>query len=322
MAKDANKKVEEVDGVPVERGGARPDFSVLPPRKQLPKELQDTLNDEEKLWEVLYDGEGDDTTDTSLRYAAYASRIRTIMLSAHRYVAYTSDIGESFRPIAHPYLVKGAYGISWLYLTGDVAHEGYKAYCRNQRTLHPEKFIDEAADKSLGEQKDKDMVATGKSFGSGIFDKVKDLAKNATNAEGVKYGGAASPLTGGEVVPGRIPAIEDYRAVMAQRAVFQAVASMGLPAFTIHSIVRYSGRALKDVKNKTLRTWAPIGLGLAAVPFLPYMFDEPVEHATEWIFYNAFKTFGGEKAVEGRPVIGAKELRKEETEANKLKKEL
>lgn len=57
MAKDANKKVEEVDGVPVERQGARPDFSVPPPRKQLPKELQDTLNDEEKLWEVLYDGE-------------------------------------------------------------------------------------------------------------------------------------------------------------------------------------------------------------------------------------------------------------------------
>jgi fission process protein 1 len=182
------------------------------------------------------------------------------MLSAHRYVAYTSDIGESFRPIAHPYLVKGAYGISWLYLTGDVAHEGYKAYCRNQRTLHPEKFIDEAADKSLGDQKDKDMAATGKSFGSGIFDKVQDLAKNATSTEGIKYGDSSSALTGGQVVAGRIPAIEDYRAVMAQRAVFQAVASMGLPAFTIHSIVRYSGRALKDVKNKTLRTWAPIGV--------------------------------------------------------------
>lgn len=57
MAKDSNKKIEEVDGVPIERQGARPDFSIPPPRKQLPKELQDTLNDEEKLWEVLYDGE-------------------------------------------------------------------------------------------------------------------------------------------------------------------------------------------------------------------------------------------------------------------------
>src|SRR5271156_2485753 len=76
---------------------------------------------------------GTDTTDTSLRYAAYANRIRTIMLSAQRYVAYTSDIGESFRPVAHPWLVRSAYGISWAYLIGDVSHEGYKAYRRNAR---------------------------------------------------------------------------------------------------------------------------------------------------------------------------------------------
>jgi fission process protein 1 len=171
------------------------------------------------------------------------------MLSAHRYVAYTSDIGESFRPIAHPYLVKGAYGVSWLYLAGDVSHEGYKAYCRNQRILHPENYMDEGAGGASEQDK-----------GTGLLDKVKDVARNATSTEGVKYGDANSALTGGQIVPGRIPAIEDYRAVMAQRAVFQAIASMGLPAFTIHSIVRYSGRALKDAKNKTLRTWGPIGV--------------------------------------------------------------
>jgi fission process protein 1 len=55
------------------------------------------------------------------------------------------------------------------------------------------------------------------------------------------------------------------------------------------------------------------------VPFLPYMFDEPVEHATEWLFYNGFKAIGGEKAVEGRPVTGAKELRKEESQSGKVK---
>jgi fission process protein 1 len=55
MAKD-DKRIEEVGGVPAERQGTRPDFSTPPPRKQLPKELQEALNDEEKLWEVLYDG--------------------------------------------------------------------------------------------------------------------------------------------------------------------------------------------------------------------------------------------------------------------------
>lgn len=175
-------------------------------------------------------------------------------MSAHRYVAYTSDIGESFRPIAHPYLVKGAYGVSWLYLAGDVSHEGYKAYCRNQRVLHPEAYPDE----QQPAKETKDSASSARD--TGIFSRMQEVAKNATSTEGVKYGGAGTSLTGGEIVPGRIPAIEDYRAVMAQRAVFQAVASMGLPAFTIHSIVRYSGRALKDAKNKTLKTWGPIGV--------------------------------------------------------------
>lgn len=165
---------------------------------------------------------GPDSTETNYRYAAYANRLRTIMLSAHRYVAYTSDIGESFRPIAHPILVRSAYAVSWAYLIGDVSHEGWKAYKRNQRLLHPELAQDAAT---------KEMPAT----------------KALPTPQAM-----------------HIPAIEDYRAVMAQRAVFQSLASMGLPAFTIHSIVRYSGRALKNASNATLRTWGPIGVRLLA----------------------------------------------------------
>jgi len=65
--------------------------------------------------------------------------------------------------------------------------------------------------------------------------------------------------------PGHVPAIEDYRSVMVQRAVFQSIASMGLPAFTIHSIVRYSGRALKNARNQTIRMYGPIGVRRAKV---------------------------------------------------------
>lgn len=144
------------------------------------------------------------------------------MLSAHRYVAYTSDIGESFRPIAHPYLVKGAYAVSWAYLIGDVSHEGWKAYQRNQKLLYP-------SDNQHYDATVKEMPGT------------KALPSSQ---------------------PVHIPAIEDYRAVMAQRAVFQSLASMGLPAFTIHSIVRYSGRALKNASNATIRTWGPIGVSI------------------------------------------------------------
>ena len=66
--------------------------------------------------------------------------------------------------------------------------------------------------------------------------------------------------------PGHVSAIEDFRTIMVERAIFQSVASMGLPAFTIHSIVKYSGKALKDAKNRTIRTYGPIGVRTLLLP--------------------------------------------------------
>lgn len=114
--------------------------------------------------------------------------------------------------------------MSWAYLVGDVGHEGYKAYLRNQRNLYP-------------------------------------------SIPGVTSARAADARDAGSVSEnkpqhGHVPAIEDYRSVMLQRAVFQGLASMGLPAFTIHSIVKYSGRALKDAKNTRIRTYGPIGVSV------------------------------------------------------------
>lgn len=192
-------------------------------------------------------------------------------MSAHRYVAYTSDIGESFRPVAHPNIVRGAYGISWLYILGDVSYEGYKAYWHNQRTLNP------ALTLTPGQEK-----VTGIAAKAG-----PEMAK---------------------AQPGTVSPLEDYRTVMVQRAIFQSLASMGLPAFTIHSVVRYSGRALKNAKNTTIRTWAPIGLGLAVVPALPSLFDEPVENAVEWLFHKGFETYGGKAYVGDAPTTGREDL--------------
>ena len=227
------------------------------------------------------------STESNIRYAAYASRIRTALLSAQRYVAYTSDIGESFRPVASPNLVRAAYGVSWAYLVGDVAHEGYKAYCSNQRTLYPE-LPREATQKHYNDAKT-DMSSTGTD--------------------------SALLPTRGTVAP-----IDDYRTVMAQRALFQGIASMGLPALTIHSIVRYSSKAMKDVKNVRLRTWGPIGLGLAAVPALPFLFDQPVEKGVEWVFHKGFEVFGGPAAVGNSPTTG-REARLEQQNRRNSKKE-
>jgi fission process protein 1 len=170
--------------------------------------------------------------------------------------------------------VRGAYGVSWAYILGDVSYEGYKAYWHNQRVLNPRIELTTRQQKILG-------VA----------------ADDAT--EGGKLAPSPAPALPGVVAP-----LEDYRTVMLQRGIFQSVASMGLPAFTIHSVVRYSGRAMKDVKNVRVRTWGPIGLGLAVVPFLPTLFDKPVENAVEWAFHKGFETFGGHEAVGNAPLIG------------------
>ncbi|GAA5949028.1 hypothetical protein JCM3765_003987 [Sporobolomyces pararoseus] len=71
-----------------------------------------------------------DTVDTEARYLGYLGRIRPVLIASTRYLAYSSDVGESFRPVVNPRVVQGAYGISWLYVGGDVAYEGYKAKLR------------------------------------------------------------------------------------------------------------------------------------------------------------------------------------------------
>ncbi|KAK3986541.1 mitochondrial fission process protein 1 [Cladorrhinum sp. PSN332] len=239
-------------------------------KKKLPPKLQNIIEKQDKddnFFDELVEGYVPPSTESNVRYAAYAARFRTILLSAHRYVAYTSDIGESFRPVAHPWLVRGAYGVSWAYILGDVSYEGYKSYLHNERVLNPSLELTSRQQRMLG------------------LDGTTDSIKTA-------------------VAPGVVTPLEDWRTVMLQRGIFQSLASMGLPAFTIHSVVRYSGRALKDAKNKTVRTWAPIGLGLAIVPFLPAIFDKPVENAVEWAFHKGFETFGGKNAVGDAPLIG------------------
>ncbi|KAK9313032.1 mitochondrial 18 KDa protein-domain-containing protein [Lipomyces starkeyi] len=190
----------------------------------------------EKAAHDIASGKAPESTESNLRYAAYANRLRTIVLAAQRYVAYTSDIGESFRPVVNPAVVSAAYGVSWIYVLGDVAYEGYKAHLREEEFLE-------------------------------------------SKARGDDLTGKEKP---------------NWQLTVLQRGVFQSIASMGLPAFTIHSTVKYSGRAMKNVKNVRIRTWSPVVFGLAVVPALPYVFDAPVEEAVEWVFEQgkaAYKDF-------------------------------
>lgn len=61
------------------------------------------------------------------RYSAYLMRLRTLITSSTRYIAYSSDIGEAFRPLTRPEVVRTAYAVSWAYIFADVGYTCYKA---------------------------------------------------------------------------------------------------------------------------------------------------------------------------------------------------
>jgi len=62
------------------------------------------------------------------RYLGYVRAAGLIAVRSSRYLAYTSDIVEAFRPILSPNLVRLSYGVSWLYIVGDVGVHGYNEY--------------------------------------------------------------------------------------------------------------------------------------------------------------------------------------------------
>lgn len=57
-----------------------------------------------------------------------------------------------------------------------------------------------------------------------------------------------------------------------------------LPALTIHTAVAQSRKAFRHATNSKIKTWGPTMTGLAIVPLLPFLFDHPVEHATDRAF--------------------------------------
>lgn len=174
-----------------------------------------------------------------------------------RYVAYTSDISESLRPLAQPNLIRGAYAISWSYMLGDAAQEGHKAYRCNQ-VIHLRR-----CQQPVRQNRGIDTEAT-------------DITRTA---------------------PGITPALEDHRTVAMQRFLFHCMASVALPTFTVQHIVRYTNNIMRSAKSKALRTGGPLGASLLLMPFFPHVFDKPVEKAVEWIFYKGFQKFGGQDAV-------------------------
>jgi len=154
-----------------------------------------------------------DMKEAPWRWTPYLARAKMIFVRNVRYLAYTSDVGESFRPVLSPWLVKATYGISAGYCAVDTGIAGYTAN------------------------------------------------KNGHSQEVVA-------------------------AVTTRTAVFQLVASLGVPAVIIHTVVHRMEGAVKSpslAKFPAAAKYGPSGVGLAMIPLLPLV-DEPCEHVIDWCF--------------------------------------
>ncbi|KAJ3031606.1 UNVERIFIED_CONTAM: hypothetical protein HDU68_002209 [Siphonaria sp. JEL0065] len=152
-----------------------------------------------------------DTVDSPYRFLGLLGRVRNVVIAQSRLMAYTSEVGEAFRPIASPHFVTGAYAISWAYVLGDVGYESYKMQQHGAKEI--------------------------------------DIARTAL-----------------------------------ERGIFQSLASMVFPAYTVHWVVHQSSHLFKNAQPGLLKRFGPSGIGLATIPFLPLIFDKPVEHAIEFAF--------------------------------------
>ncbi|RLV95542.1 hypothetical protein JA1_000948 [Spathaspora sp. JA1] len=195
--------------------------------------------------------------ETGIRYAAYANRFKTILKASrrYRYVAYSSDIGESFRPVAHPILVKSGYIVSWVYFIGDISYAAWLTKRKSEGTFIP---------------------------GLRPWDSLPPTDKQLSQS----------------FVESHSLVDSDWRLSALKRGVFQGLASMAIPAFTIHNLVHYSAVLFKKSGVTILQKYGAVVVGLGTIPILPRIIDEPVESAVDWLFCKGEELYNQQRKLE------------------------
>ena len=77
--------------------------------------------------------EEDVLRDSEARYLAYAQRVARVLGTSSRYLAFSSDVGEAFRPVVSSQVVRFSYLMTWGYVFSDIGYSTYSAY-----KLHPD----------------------------------------------------------------------------------------------------------------------------------------------------------------------------------------
>ena len=103
------------------------DLFIFWPKKNSSREMADIRSSDSTT--II---EEDSLRDSDVRYLAYAQRVTRALTASSRYLAFSSDVGEAFRPVVSPRMVTFSYALTWGYVFSDVAYNAYMA-----RKLHP-----------------------------------------------------------------------------------------------------------------------------------------------------------------------------------------
>ena len=187
------------------------------------------------------------------------------LLLRFRLTAFTSEVGESLRPLIFLWQVRATYAVSWLYVFLDVVlRAGDEASLRGW------------------------YVSTN--------GRTRARCHTLLPAHGcsllVRAFAVCCPLYLA-VLPCCLH-LRTWRVVRTLLffSIFHSIATMALPALIIHTAVHQSQRALRMVPGDApwlthLRQWGPTIVGLALIPLMP-IFDEPMEALLERVFHRVW----------------------------------
>jgi fission process protein 1 len=194
---------------------------------------------------------------TPYRYIAYTSQIGTILHSARKYASRACSMTEHVRSAERLYLTRGVSAISWVYAVYDVVFEGHQAYLRNRDILAP-------PSKAFMDARDSNIRSIAKYH---AMSNAPRSSAHALGSQSVGWGDDDDGADSLEPWPVKhVPLADDYRVVMAKRAIFHGLASIGLPTFTIHRIVKYSGGYFKGRNTLLARSCMPLGVSFPVLP--------------------------------------------------------
>jgi fission process protein 1 len=148
--------------------------------------------------------------DSPLRWLAYLGRYGRVLAASvakgSRYIAYTSDVGEAFRPVLDERVVKAGYAVAIAYVVTEIGLTTHRAQSKG----------------------------------------------------------------------------EDVKRAFAQVTTFQMLGSLIVPSIVLHTGVSQATKVF--IKVQRFQRWGPSAVGLAMIPFMPTLIDEPIEHAVHSAF--------------------------------------